>query len=95
MNGSEWKYRAITRCMHYYDPISKKPVGKDQKNRQRLQNQNVHQSFQYKQCGRTCIGETGRPLQVRTKEHQRLVWMGETDKLCLVQHAWEEGHMIA
>lgn len=46
------------------------------------------------ECGKSYIGETGRPLQVRIKEHKKLVRLGETDKSRIAQHAWEEEHRI-
>lgn len=46
------------------------------------------------ECERLYIGETGRPLQVRIKEHQKLVAKGETDKSRLAQHVWDEHHRV-
>jgi hypothetical protein len=45
-------------------------------------------------CGRCYIGETGRPLEVRIKEHKYNVTQGLLEKSKLVQHAYEEGHKI-
>ncbi|GJQ76987.1 hypothetical protein Trydic_g15182 [Trypoxylus dichotomus] len=33
--------------------------------------------------------------RIRTKEHQRLVWLEDWGKSRLAQHAWEEDHRIA
>jgi hypothetical protein len=46
-------------------------------------------------CGRSYVGETGRPLSVRTGEHKLNLKNGLLDKLKLAQHAFEEGHQIS
>jgi hypothetical protein len=40
------------------------------------------------------IGETGRPLEVRIKEHKCNLTQGLLEKSKLSQHAYEEGHKI-
>jgi hypothetical protein len=45
------------------------------------------------ECGRCYIGETGRPLGVRLKEHQYNLKQGLLDKSKLAQHAYE-GHRV-
>jgi hypothetical protein len=46
------------------------------------------------ECGRSYIGETGRPLSVRIGEH-KLNLKSLLDKSKLAQHAFEEGHQIS
>ena len=46
------------------------------------------------QCGNVYIGETGRPLSVRLKEHQRNIRQGEIEKSRLAEHVWAESHNI-
>jgi hypothetical protein len=41
------------------------------------------------ECGRSCIGETGRPLAVRHNLQEDLL-----EKPKLAQHAYEEGHRV-
>jgi hypothetical protein len=44
------------------------------------------------ECGRSYIGETGRPLAVRLREHRHNLGEGLLEKSKLAQHAYEEGH---
>jgi predicted GIY-YIG superfamily endonuclease len=46
------------------------------------------------ECGRSYIGETGRPLAVRLREHRHNLQQGLLEKSKLAQHAYEEGHRI-
>jgi hypothetical protein len=46
------------------------------------------------ECGRSYIGETGRPLAVRFREHRRSLQQGLLEKSKLAQHAYEEGRTI-
>jgi hypothetical protein len=46
-------------------------------------------------CGRSHVGETGRPLSVRIGEHKLNLKNGLLDKSKLAQHAFEEGHQIS
>jgi hypothetical protein len=46
------------------------------------------------ECGRSYIGETGRPLAVRLREHRHNLEQGRLEKSKLAQHAYEEGHRI-
>jgi hypothetical protein len=45
-------------------------------------------------CGRCYISETGRPLEVRIKEHKYNLTQGLLEKSKLAQHAYEEDHRI-
>jgi hypothetical protein len=42
------------------------------------------------QCGREYIGETGRPLNIRIREHKYNLREGSIDKSILASHAVEE-----
>jgi predicted GIY-YIG superfamily endonuclease/flagellar basal body rod protein FlgC len=44
------------------------------------------------QCGKEYIGETGRPLTTRVKEHRAALKKGETATSKLVEHAWNTEH---
>jgi predicted GIY-YIG superfamily endonuclease len=46
------------------------------------------------ECGRRYIGETGRPLAVRIREHRHNLKEGLLDISKLAQHAYEEGHRV-
>jgi predicted GIY-YIG superfamily endonuclease len=46
------------------------------------------------ECGRSYIGETGRPLAVRLREHRHNLKEGLLEKSKLVQHAYEEDHKV-
>jgi predicted GIY-YIG superfamily endonuclease len=47
------------------------------------------------ECGRSYVGETGRPLSVRIWEHKFNLKNGLLNKSKLAQHAFEEGHQIS
>jgi hypothetical protein len=48
------------------------------------------------ECGRSYeyIGETGRPLAVRLREHKHNLREGLLEKSKLAQHPYEEGHRV-
>ena len=46
-------------------------------------------------CDKSYIGQTGRTLLQRIKEHQRAVKTMNTDNSALAEHAWSEHHHIA
>jgi hypothetical protein len=46
------------------------------------------------ECGRSYIGETGRPLAVRLRELKHNLREGLLEKAKLAQHAYEEGHRV-
>jgi hypothetical protein len=46
------------------------------------------------ECGRSCIGETGRPLAVRIREHRHNLKLCLLEKSKLAQHAYEEDHRV-
>ena len=45
-------------------------------------------------CGKVYIGETGRNLKVRQKEHKDCCLKCQPDKSALAKHAWENDHPI-
>jgi predicted GIY-YIG superfamily endonuclease len=45
-------------------------------------------------CGRSYIGETGRPLAVKLREHKHNLKEGLLEKSKLAQHAYEQGHRL-
>jgi hypothetical protein len=47
------------------------------------------------ECGRFCVGETGRPLSVRLKVHKYNLKEGLRERSKLAAHAFEEGHKMA
>jgi hypothetical protein len=47
------------------------------------------------ECGRSCVGETGRPLSVRIGENKLNLKNGLLGKSKLALHALEEGHKIS
>jgi hypothetical protein len=46
------------------------------------------------ECGRSYIGETGRTLAVRLREHRHNLQQVILEKSKLAQHAYEEGHKV-
>ena len=51
-------------------------------------------SIPYKACPAMHIGQTGRPLETRVKEHKTAVRNGEVSSSALAEHAWNESHQI-
>ena len=45
-------------------------------------------------CGDTYIGETGRTLEIRVKEHKRACVKADFEKSSVAEHAWLSGHYI-
>ena len=45
-------------------------------------------------CGDTYIGETGRTLEIRMKEHKRACVRADFEKSAVAEHAWLSGHYI-
>ena len=45
-------------------------------------------------CGLTYIGQTGRSTEIRCREHQHYLRLGQEEKSALVKHAWETGSRI-
>ena len=43
-------------------------------------------------CGTVDIGEVGRAMQTRKKEHMASVRLGKTDVSALAEHAWNNDH---
>lgn len=42
------------------------------------------------ECGKSCIGERGRPLTTRITKHAWNIKMGEITKSKLAEHSWDE-----
>ena len=51
-------------------------------------------SIPCKACPAMYIGQTGRPLETRVKEHKTAVRNGEVSSSALAEHAWNESHQI-
>jgi hypothetical protein len=47
-----------------------------------------------RECGRSYIGETGRPLALRLREHRHNLQHGLLEESKLAQNAYEEGHRV-
>jgi predicted GIY-YIG superfamily endonuclease len=47
------------------------------------------------ECGRSYIGETGRHIAVRLREHRHNIQQGLLEKSKLAQHTYEEGHSVS
>ena len=45
------------------------------------------------ECGKVYIGETGRPMQDRIKEHDRDIRLARTETSAVSEHAHNTGHM--
>jgi hypothetical protein len=45
-------------------------------------------------CGRSYIGETGKPVAVHHREHRHNLKEDLIEKSKLLQHAYEEGHRV-
>jgi hypothetical protein len=46
------------------------------------------------ECGRVYIGQTGRSVDIRIKEHQRHIRLNHPDKSAVAEHSIDQGHRI-
>jgi hypothetical protein len=46
------------------------------------------------ECGRVYIGQTGRSVGIRLKEHQRHILLEHPDNSAVAEHSIDEGHRI-
>jgi hypothetical protein len=46
------------------------------------------------ECGRVYIGQTGRSVDIRLKEHQRHIRLQHPDKSAIAEHSIDQGHRI-
>jgi hypothetical protein len=46
------------------------------------------------ECGRVYIGQSGRSIQIRIKEHNRHIRLAQTDKSAVVEHSINHDHII-
>jgi hypothetical protein len=46
------------------------------------------------ECGRVYIGQTGRSVDIRLKEHQRHIRLVHPDKSAVAEHSIDHGHCI-
>jgi hypothetical protein len=44
------------------------------------------------ECGRVCIGQTGRSADTRLKEHQRHIRLDHPDKSAVAEHSSDQEH---
>jgi hypothetical protein len=46
------------------------------------------------ECGKVYIGQTGRSIQIRIKEHERHVRLAQTEKSAVAAHSYNHDHII-
>jgi hypothetical protein len=46
------------------------------------------------ECGKVYIGQTGRSIEARCKEHMRHIWLNQPEKSAVVEHSINTGHQI-
>jgi hypothetical protein len=46
------------------------------------------------ECGKVSIRQSGRSIQIRIKDHNRHIRLGETDKSAVVKHSINQDHLI-
>jgi len=46
------------------------------------------------ECGKVYIGQSGRSIQLRVKEHERHVRLVQPDKSAVVEHSFNHDHII-
>jgi hypothetical protein len=46
------------------------------------------------ECGRVYIGQSGRPVQLRIKEHNRHIRLAQPDKSAVAEHSINHDHII-
>ena len=61
---------------------------------EKVKNTGVVYQIPCKDCDAKYIGETGRSLETRLKEHKASVRLGKTDASALSDHANKQGHDV-
>jgi hypothetical protein len=46
------------------------------------------------ECGKVYVGQTGRTIEIRCKEHKRHIRLGQPDKSAVAEHSIEAGHNV-
>jgi len=46
------------------------------------------------QCGQVYIGKSGRSIKIRIKQHNRHIWLAQTDKSAVVEHSINQDHLL-
>jgi hypothetical protein len=46
------------------------------------------------ECGKVYIGQTGRSIEARCKEHMRHIWLDQPEKSAVAEHSINTGHQI-
>jgi hypothetical protein len=46
------------------------------------------------ECGKVYIAQSGQYIQIRIKEHNRHMWLAQTDKSTVVEHSINQDHII-
>jgi hypothetical protein len=46
------------------------------------------------ECGKVYIGQSGRTIQIRFKEHERHVRLAQTEKSAVAEHSYNHDHII-
>jgi len=46
------------------------------------------------ECGKVYIGQSGRSIQLRVKEHERYVRLVQPDKSAVAEHSFNHDHII-
>jgi hypothetical protein len=46
------------------------------------------------ECGKVCIGQSGRAIQIQIKKHNRHIRMGQTDKSAVAEPVINHDHII-
>jgi hypothetical protein len=87
--GNRYNIRAIFKTKH----TLRSSLMKTRQERDPLQTAQCIYSIPC-ECGRSYIGETGRPLAVQLREHRHNLKQGLLEKSKLPQQAYEEGHRI-
>jgi hypothetical protein len=46
------------------------------------------------ECGKVYIGQSGRSIQIRIKEHERHIRLAQTEKSAVAEHSYNHDHII-
>jgi hypothetical protein len=46
------------------------------------------------ECGKVYVGQTGRSIETRCKEHMRHIHLGQSEKFTMAEHRFDTGHNI-
>jgi len=47
-----------------------------------------------RECGQVYIGKSGPSIKIRTEQHNRHIWLAQTDKSAVAEHSINQDHLL-